>query len=669
MTGRSDKAKKDRKERKRRLWIRFLPPLLTVLLRIVAGTLRWRFCIPEESRCLIESGRPLVLAFWHGHIFLLPGVFQRVFPKRSEIWTLISRHWDGELIARTVKPFGVHAIRGSTGKGGKEALQEMLQTLAEGRRVAITPDGPRGPRRKLQPGVVLLSGTAQAPILPVAWSASPCLRMKSWDRFEVPLPFGRVCVTFGVPLTVPDDEARADLRSACARVEHQMNDLCRRAETERAATAQSDWLAVGYNFLLALLLVPSFPFFVWKLATTPKHRVGLAQRLGLSLPSIPRQNNPTRPIWIHAVSVGEVLATVPLVRKLRQTRPDQPVVISTITPTAQAVARRTFPEVQAVIYFPFDLPFCVRRVLRSVRPRLFIHTETEIWPNFLLLLGREGIPSLIINGRISARSCRQYGWFRFFFREVLRSVSAFGMQSRADCRRIIRIGADPRRVFVTGNMKFDLPLEEEPEILGLTMRRELGFRQEDPVWVAGSTHSGEEEIVLDVFVRLRASFPALRLLLAPRHTERAAEIETLARSKGLAVARRTHGAPAAIDAQVLLMDTMGELAKAYAAADLVFVGGSLVPVGGHNLLEPILLGKPVLFGRHTQNTADIARALQEAGGGIEVYDADSLYHQAVRLLSSRADREALARSARSILEESRGATERNLEMLERFLPC
>lgn len=669
MTGRSNTPNKDRKERRRRRWLRFLPPILTILLRIVAGTLRWRFRIPEESRCLIESGHPFVLAFWHGHIFLLPGVFKRVFPKHSEIWTLISRHGDGELIARTVKPLGVHAIRGSTGKGGKEALQEMLQTLAGGHRVAITPDGPRGPRRKVQPGVVLLSSKAQVPILPVAWRASPCLRMKSWDRFEVPLPFGRVCVTFGAPLTVDEDEVRAGLQSACARVEDQMNDLCRSAETELAHSAQADRFALGYNFLLALLLIPSLPFFVWKLLTTPKHRAGLAQRLGLSLPNIPGQNSPIRPIWIHAVSVGEVLATVPMVRKLRQTRPDQPIVISTITPTAQAVARRTFPEVQAVIYFPFDLPFCTRRILHAVRPRLFIHTETEIWPNFLLLLGRAGIPSLIINGRISARSCRQYGWFRFFFREVLRSVSAFGMQSRADCRRIIRIGADPGRVFVTGNMKFDLPLEEEPETLGLSIRKELGFRLEDAVWVAGSTHPGEEEIVLDVFVRLRATFPALRLLLAPRHTERAAEIETLARARGLAVARRTRGALAASDAQVLLMDTMGELAKAYAAADLVFVGGSLVPVGGHNLLEPILFGKPVLFGRHTQNTADIARALQDAGGGVEVYDADSLYRQALRLLSSRADREALARSARSILEESRGATERNLKMLERFLPC
>lgn len=669
MTVRHETRRKERKERMRRTWIRFLPPILRWTLRAVASTLRWRFRISEQSRCLIDSGRPLILSFWHGHIFLLPEVFRRIFPEASEIWTLISRHWDGELIARTVRPFGVHPIRGSTGKGGKEALQEMVQTLAEGRRVAITPDGPRGPRRKLQPGVVLLSSRAQAPILPVAWSASPRIRLKSWDRFEVPLPFARVCVAFGSPVTVPRTTGEADLACACGRLQDQMNDLCRKAKADLAEFALADWLSLGYNLLVALFLVPALPFFLWKLLTAPKHRAGFAQRLGVSLPQIRPQISGKRPIWIHAVSVGEVLATVPFVRKFRENRPDQALVVSTITPTAQAVARQVFPDIRAVIYFPFDLPVCAVRLLRVVRPRLFIHTETEIWPNFLLLLGRMGIPSLIINGRISARSCRQYGWFRFFFREVLRSVSAFGMQSRTDCYRIIRIGADPRRVFVTGNMKFDLPLEQDPLALSRAMRQELGFRQEDAVWVAGSTHSGEEEILLEVFVRLCARFPDLRLLLAPRHTERSAQVEALARSRGLSVARRTHGSSAAAGAQVLLMDTMGELAKAYAAADLVFVGGSLVPIGGHNLLEPIVLGKPVLFGRHTQNTADVALALRATGGGIEVYDADSLYREAARLLSSRADREAIARAARAILEENRGATERNLEMLERLLPC
>lgn len=669
MTERRNSRKKERKERRRGRWIVLLPPVLRWVLRAVARTLRWRFLISEQSRSLVDSGRPLILAFWHGHIFLLPGVFQRVFPEGSEIWTLISRHWDGELIARTVRPFGVHAIRGSTGRGGKEAFQEMLQALAQGRRVAMTPDGPRGPRRKLQPGAVWLSSAAQVPILPVAWSASPCLRLRSWDRFEVPLPFGRVCVTFGPPLTVSEIRGRPDLQSACARVEEQLNGLCRKAEAELAESALADRLSLAYNLLVSLLLVPAVPFFLWKLLTTPKHRAGLAQRLGLALPRMRRQGPGTRPIWIHAVSVGEVLATVPFVRKLQERWPDQSLVVSTITPTAQAVARQVFPDIRALIYFPFDLPVCARRLLRVVRPRLFIHTETEIWPNFLLLLGRMGISSLIINGRISARSCRQYGWFRFFFREVLKSVSVFGMQSRTDCHRIIRIGADPRRVFVTGNMKFDLPLEQDPAALGRAMREELGFRQEESIWVAGSTHSGEEEIILDVFLRLRTRFPVLRLLLAPRHTERSAQVESLARSKGLSVARRTHGPSAASGAQVLLMDTMGELAKAYAVADLVFVGGSLVPIGGHNLLEPIVLGKPVLFGKHTQNTADVALALREAGGGIEVYDADSLYRQAARLLSSQADRDALARAARTILEESRGATERNLEMLEGLLPC
>ena len=661
--------RKNRKERWRSLLLKVLPPLLTLVIRLVSRTVRWRFQISEETRRLIDSGKPLVLAFWHGQIFLVPGVFQRVFPKGSRIWTLISQHFDGEIIARTIMPFRSFSIRGSSTRGGREALHEMAQAIAEGRRVALTPDGPRGPRCRAQPGVILLSRMTGAPIVPLSLSASPSVRLKTWDRFLVPIPFARAAVVLGDPLSVPTAETARDLEDHTARFEQRLNLQTRRAEDYLKETSLSEWWYLLYNLALLLLTVPVLPFFLWKLLTTKKYRAGFLERLGFLRPALARLAPGERPIWVHAVSVGEVLATIPFIRRLQEICPGQPIVVSTITPTGQKVAREKLGSTHGVIYFPFDYAFSTRRLLDIVRPKLFIHTETEIWPNFLFLLGKQGIPSIIVNGRISARSCRQYGWFRFFFRQVLASVSAFGMQSKQDCHRVIRIGADPRRVFVTGNMKFDLPLGQEPNVASAAMRQELGFAEQGLVWVAGSTHPGEEEIILDAFDKLRTVFPGLRLLLAPRHPERCPEVTRMAVARHLSIETRTQRRErreGARETDVLLLDTMGELAQAYAAGDIVFVGGSLTPVGGHNLLEPIAHRKPVLYGRYMDNAADIARALKEVGGGIEVHDGDSLYHAARRLLSDPEQRLAIARAAYAILEEHRGATERNLELLRRF---
>ena len=659
--------RKDWKERSRKLLIRVLPPILTMMIRVVSRTVRWRIQVSDKARKLIDSGNPLVLAFWHGQIFLAAGAFHRVFPEGSEIWTLISQHFDGEIIARTVKPFGVHSIRGSSTRGGREALREMIQAIAEGRRLALTPDGPRGPRCKAQRGVVLLSQRTGTQIVPLSWCARPSFRLKSWDRFQIPLPFARASVVFGDPLSIPASETGCDLPVHAARIEETLNVQTRQAEDHLKATALSEWSHLVYNLVLVLLTVPALPFFVWKLLTTPKHRTGFFERLGFSMPGLTHRDPTERPVWVHAVSVGEVLATVPFIHRLQETCPTQSIVVSTITPTGQRVAREKLGSAADVIYFPFDYAFSTSRILKTVRPRLFIHTETEIWPNFLFMLAKQGIPSLIVNGRISARSCRQYGWFRFFFRQVLGSVSAFGMQSKQDCLRIIQIGADPRRVFVTGNMKFDVPIGREPDAVSSTIRKKFGFPDDVLVWVSGSTHPGEEEVVLDVFEKLRPLFRGLKLLLAPRHPERCPEVARMAISRHLRVQMRTERRGGAAEVDVLLLDTMGELAEAYAAGDIVFVGGSLTPVGGHNLLEPIAHRRPVLFGRYMDNAVDIARALKELGGGVEVYDGDSLYHAARKLLGDPEQRRAIANAAYGIIEEHRGATERNLGLLRRFL--
>ncbi len=431
----------------------------------------------------------------------------------------------------------------------------------------------------------------------------------------------------------------------------------------------SGWLFWGYTLgtLLASLLM--LPWLLWKILSVKNRRTDFLERMGLG-GWVPAKEE--RPFWIHGVSVGEVLATAPLVGKLRRLYPDVPILVSSITPSGRAVAEKLFKDAAKVICFPFDHPLPVWLCLRKVRPRLFLHTESEIWPFFLLMLGRLGIPAAIVNGRISESSCRRFARFRFFLRQVLLVVRVFAMQTRADCRRIIRIGADPRRVHLTGNMKFDAVVpDESEEAKGMAFREETGLGADGLVLVAGSTHDGEEQVLLSVFAELKREMPGLKMLLAPRHPERCDRLERVCRKAGVSAVRRTRrkgkGNGGIDGADVLLLDTMGELVHAYAVADVVFLGGSLVPIGGHNPLEAMLHSKPVLFGPHTEKIADTVGALLEAGGGIRVVGREDLFGQARALLADPARREAAGRAAFGILAQNRGATDRNLAILRPFL--
>jgi 3-deoxy-D-manno-octulosonic-acid transferase len=446
----------------------------------------------------------------------------------------------------------------------------------------------------------------------------------------------------------------------------QLRGLAGRTDEEVREARITGWMFWGYTlgiFLVSLLILP---WLLWKIVSVKNRRTAFVERMGLKGWS-PRGEE--RPLWIHTVSVGEVLSTVPFVRKLKGRCPGLPIVISSITPAGRAMAQKEFEEGERVTCFPFDYPIPVWLALRNMNPRSFLHTETEIWPYFLLMLGRRGIPTAIVNGRLSAASCKRFGYFRFFLKRVLGSVRVFAMQSRIDCHRIIRIGADPRRVYLTGNMKFDVPEPEEAEESGKVLRKEMGFGEDSLVFVAGSTHEGEEAILLDVYRELKKEVPQLKMLLAPRHPDRCVDLERMCGEEGVSTERRTRrkGGADLDGTDVLLLDTMGELARAYATADIVFVGGSLAPIGGHNPLEPVLHKKPVLFGPYTDKIADTVRALIEAGGGIRVGCREELLEETRRLLEDPVRREAVGRSAFRILEENRGATERNLAILRPFL--
>jgi 3-deoxy-D-manno-octulosonic-acid transferase len=414
-----------------------------------------------------------------------------------------------------------------------------------------------------------------------------------------------------------------------------------------------------YSAMLGVGLLAYLPTFLVR-----RRRAGYGQhlrqrlgRLGDGLPSEPR-------CWIHAVSVGESAVAVPLVEGIRRRWPELGIVVSTITPTGARIVAERLAARAVHRYFPIDLPGPVRRALDAARPRFFIAIETELWPNFLRALAGRRIPAMIANGRISDRSFRRYHRVRWLMRRVLADVSVFAMQSEEDARRIVALGAPPERVVVTGNLKSDLVPEASDDG---RWRERLRLGARDRLWIAGSTHRGEETMVLDAFTRAKARCSELCLLLAPRHPERAGEVEELIRSRGLTAVRRSRLGDAGASGAVTILDTVGELAQLYALAEVVFVGGSLVSVGGHNVLEPAMRGKPVLFGPHTSNFREGAELLQRSGGGLVVKDGDELGAEITRLLEDRDLAHRMGEAARESFAGRQGAVSATLDLIGRHL--
>ena len=410
---------------------------------------------------------------------------------------------------------------------------------------------------------------------------------------------------------------------------------------------------IVYNLLLMVLTVVLFPYILFRVITVQKYRGGITQKLGRVRKRVLRIIRGTgRPIWVHAVSVGEVMAAHPLIRELKKKYPGRKLILSTVTVTGNYTARQRVPEADAVFFFPFDYPWIVRRVIRRINPSIVLVAETELWPNFFRELTRAGIPSALINGRISVSSYKNYLKVKGFFTQVFRQVTLFCMQSAEDAQRIKDIGAPPDRVMVTGNLKFDQKIQA-------VFSSPVSLRDGSKVITAGSTHRGEEAALLDVFRRLRSKFPQLVMIIAPRHPERFDEVEGLVHGAGFDCQRRTRMKGAIKD--VLLLDTIGELRSFYGICDIAFVGGSLVKVGGHNLLEPAAMKKPVIFSRYMYNFKEISEALISAGGGILVKDKQELYVQADKLLSDRNYAQQIGDRAFRVIEVNSGAAKRTID--------
>jgi len=389
------------------------------------------------------------------------------------------------------------------------------------------------------------------------------------------------------------------------------------------------------------------------------HWQGFSQRFGLGSPV----REPS--IWVHAVSVGEVQAAAPLVNALLERFPAVPLVLTTVTPTGRARARALFKDRVDVRYVPIDLPGSVRRFFARARPRLAVILETEIWPNLYNRCGKLGVPLVMASARISPKSVNRYRRLVGLFRDALSHGIFIAAQSAEDAERFRSIGANPERTHVIGNIKFDFGYPPDIAARGHELRTLLGVHR--PVWVAGSTHAKEEDTLIAAHRLVRERFSNALLVLVPRHPPRFAEVAASLKAQDIPFVTRTSGSAVPPNAQVFLVDTLGELPPFYAAGDVAFVGGTLVPIGGHNLLEPAALSLPILAGPHNFNSADIAKLLVERGAVRIVHDAPTLAAQVGDLLADPTARATMGASGRKAVDDNRGAVTRLMQFLDPLL--
>ena len=424
-----------------------------------------------------------------------------------------------------------------------------------------------------------------------------------------------------------------------------------------------------YSVLSVVALVIASPFLAYQAVRHRKYVRSLRQRLGYLPLSFNIDGDES--IWIHAVSVGETLTARALIGELKTRYPGLKLFLSTTTMTGHEVAR-ALTDVDGVFYFPLDWGFTVRRTLDVVRPRLFVMMETEIWPMLLRECRERGVATMLVNGRISKRSFARYALVRRFFRRVLDDVERFCMQSEEAARRIVALGADPARVIVTGSLKFDSldwpgigPHGQSRDRLLRYFRLSPGR----PVVIAASTLRGEDLAALEAFRRVQARWPDALLIVAPRHPERFEEVTRLAAEEGFRVVRRTSlPVDQSPDADVVVLDTIGELARLYQIASVVFVGGSLVDAGGHNILEPAMFGKAIVFGPHMHNFAEISAEFLRGSAAVQVFSTRELGECLVDLVGDGVRRASLGAAARAIVEGNRGAKARTMAVITALLP-
>ena len=412
------------------------------------------------------------------------------------------------------------------------------------------------------------------------------------------------------------------------------------------------------------------PYFAIRMILTGKYRKSIGPKFGFIRPEIYEEMKGSPRIWIHAVSVGEVTAAAPIVASLRAHFPDACIVLSTGTETGQEMARRIIPGATAFIYYPLDIPWVIRKVILQVKPVIFIPTETELWPNFIRICREDDVKIVMVNGRISPRSFKRYAMTRFFWKHILETIDEIGVISEVDGERLKTLGMPPLRVHVLGNAKYDSLAARASSEIQEEISRLLNMVQKERVFVAGSTHEGEEQIVLDVYKRLLAIYPDVKLIIIPRHIERGKAVSALVGERGfkdsITMTEIKNGRLRA-DERVIIIDVIGELFKVYSLATVVFCGGSLVPKGGQNILEPAAWGKVIFYGPFMDDFRDERELLEKSGAGITVKSGEELLEGILKIMSDPEDLIRKGESGRDVVRSNMGAAERYAEMIRRHI--
>ena len=618
---------------------RLLCWVIQLYIRFVYRTNRWSVEGGDIPVRLRQQGRPFILAFWHGRLLMIPMAWQRLAPMHM----LISSHRDGRIIADAVTYFGVNSIAGSTRRGGMTALRIMLKQLAAGDCVGITPDGPRGPAMHASTGIVNAARLARVPIVPVTFATSGRWVLSTWDRFHLALPFGRGVFVWGEPIEVEPELDEAGVEHARLLVENRMNEMAEHADRRVGRSSgerrQSTVLPALYRALTAAL-TPFVRLFLKRRQYRGKEDgARVAERLGIT--TLRRPPGPL--VWLHAASVGEAASVLALMQRIVEERPRIGIVATTGTVAAARLLETRLPEGVVHQFVPLDLPRPVERFLDHWRPDLAIWIESELWPNLVLETHRRGIPMLLLNARLSERSVTRWRALPGLIRPMLQAFALCLAQDEIQAERLSRLGA--RAVASVGDLKTAAePLAADPAALD-ELRHQIGAR---PVWLAASTHPGEEEIAAAAHRSIVRSHPGLLTIIAPRHPVRGEAITKMLEASGLRVARRARSEPITRETDVYLADTLGELGLFFRLSGIALIGGSLAGKGGHNPFEAARLDCAVLHGPDMANCAAMADALAAAGASETVRDAETLARAVMRLLDDPQLRNARAANARQV---------------------
>lgn len=651
-------------------------PVVAFIAKLASGYVRFVYATsaikrdPTDTIDTLFDKHPQILAIWHGQFMLLPNMK----PKRpADLRAMVSRHGDAALLGAVLERFGVVLIRGAGAgtrkrdRGGAAAMRETMRALDAGAIVAMTADVPPGPARRAGDGIVTIASKSGRPVVPFAIATKRFLKLPSWSAFTVNLPFSTLAIVVGNPVHVPSGTNPETIEKGRRAIERALAETTARAYALAGATdplskeaVSKPGLSLKAYRLATKLAAPIAPLLLaWRARRGKEEPDRHPERYGA--PSLPR---PTGFLaWFHAASVGEVNAALPVIDAIAAARPEVRILLTTGTVTSARQARVRLPEGALHQFVPLDRQGYLKRFLDHWRPDLCVLVESEIWPNLVLETKAQDVPLLLINGRMSASSFRAWRRRPGLSRPIFSAFDLVLAQNASLAERFARLGAVEARG--AGNLKADAP---PPPIDTAGKAKLAAAITGRPVWLAASTHPGEDEVVATAHGMIKKALPDLLTIIAPRHPDRGDAIAEMLRAQGLHVTIRSGGGRPHANTDVYVADTIGELGLLYSLAPAAFIGGSLVNRGGQNPVEAIKLDAAVLTGPNWQNFRDFYSELLKTGGAREVTDAETLAVAVLGLLQDTKQREQMMTRANKTVAAMGGALPRTLDAIEAYLP-